>query len=394
MATKVMYLLDRYEGPQAGTEGQLLQLLEHLDRTRFEPAMAVLRTSEYIEHHTLPCAVQTLGITRLLSSRSIIKLTRFAAGLRREGFRLVHCFFNDVSIIAPPLLRMFGLRVIVSRRDMGFWYRPWNLALLRIVAPFVDRYVTNSQAVKRIVEDREWIPSWKATVIYNGYLPTPTTNTDANKAPCIAPLPGHGPIVGMVANLRPIKRIDQLIKAFALVRRQHRDARLVVVGGDSLNENGVSMKKELDALADSLGIRDWIDFPGSSKDPAAFIRQFSVAVLCSESEGFSNSLIEYMQLGRPVVCTNTGGNPELIEDGVNGFLVPVGDVATLADRIGRLLGDPITADRFGEAARETVRSSYSHVRMVTEQMACYDAVVSGRRFEPEHEGNAGVERQH
>ena len=198
----------------------------------------------------------------------------------------------------------------------------------------------------------------------------------------------------MVANLRPIKRIDDLIKAFALVRRQHPAARLVVVGGNSLSNSGSSMKEDLYALADSLGILDCIDLPGSSKDPSAYIRQFSVAVLCSESEGFSNSLIEYMQLGRPVVCTATGGNPELIEDGVNGLLVPVGDVTALADRIVRLLGDPAMADRLGDAAQETVRSSYSHVRMVTEQMACYDAVMSGRRTEREIEGNASVKRQY
>ena len=64
-------------------------------------------------------------------------------------------------MVAPPLLRMFGLRVVVSRRDMGFWYRRWNLALLRIVVPFVDRYVANSQAVKRIVEAKERVPRHK-----------------------------------------------------------------------------------------------------------------------------------------------------------------------------------------------------------------------------------------
>lgn len=393
MAMKIMYLLDRYEGPHAGTEGQLLLLLNYLDRARFEPAMTVLRTSDYIEHHALPCAVHTLGITRLFDIRSIVKLVRFAADLRRKNYRLVHCFFNDVSMVAPPLLKMFGVRVIVSRRDMGFWYSRWNLALLRIVAPFVDRYVANSHAVKKMVVAQEWVPSRKSTVIYNGYLPTTANASDANKTPDVAPLPGQFPIVGMVANLRPIKRIDDLIKAFALVHRQHRGARLVVVGGDNPSSSGGSMKEELYALADSLGILDCVDLPGTSQDPSIHIRHFSVAVLCSESEGFSNSLIEYMQLGRPVVCTATGGNPELITDGVNGFLVPVGDVTTLADRIGRVLGDLALANRIGEAARNTVRSSYSHVRMVTEQMACYDAVVLGGRTECKIEGNPGVERQ-
>lgn len=393
-AVKIMYLLDRYQGPHAGTEGQLLQLIRELDRTRFDPAMAVLRTSDYIEQHSFPCNVQVLGITRLLSVRSLGQLVRFAAHLRRENFGLVHCFFNDVSMVAPPLLRVFGLRVVVSRRDMGFWYRPWNLALLRIVVPFVDRYVANSQAVKRIVESKEWVPARKCIVIYNGYLPTADVKAFPNNATSAPPQLGQASLVGMVANLRPIKRIDDLIRAFAVVRRQHGDARLVVVGGDNLSTSGISVKEELCALADDLGVLDYIDFPGSSQDPAAYIRQFSVAVLCSESEGFSNSLIEYMQLGRPVVCTDTGGNPELIEDGVNGFLVAVGDVKALADRISRLLEDPALASRVGNAARETVRTGYSDVRMVSEQMACYDEVLSRSRSQREIRGNTGVERQY
>jgi glycosyltransferase involved in cell wall biosynthesis len=108
-----------------------------------------------------------------------------------------------------------------------------------------------------------------------------------------------------------------------------------------------------------------------------YIERFTVAVLCSESEGFSNSIIEYLQAGRPVVCTATGGNPEIVRDGHNGFLVPVGDAAALAERLVRLLSDDALARRLGAAGREIV-SSYTQARMVTEQMACYDDVLAGR----------------
>jgi len=220
MATKVMYLLDRYEGPQAGTEGQLLQLLEHLDRRRYEPAMTVLRASDYVEHNELPCTVRILGIARLASIASIVKLVRYAASLRREKYRLVHCFFNDVSMLAPPLLRMFGIRVLVSRRDMGFWYNRLNLVVLRLAARFVSRYVANSKAVKQIVHDQEWVPSRKISVIYNGYLPRREVGCASSPAPDLSRIPSAAAIVGIVANLRPIKRIDDLIHAFAVVRRR------------------------------------------------------------------------------------------------------------------------------------------------------------------------------
>jgi L-malate glycosyltransferase len=390
MATKIMYLVDDYEGPQAGTEGQLLQLLQHLDRSRYEPAMTLLRRSDYVEHNPLYCPVKILGVTKLASVRSILKVLRFALSLRREGYRLVHCFLNDVSLIAPLLLRIFGVRVLVSRRDMGFWYTPGKLAVLRFVSAFVDRYVANCQAVGRVVQQREWAPYRKISVIYNGLL-SPAANQGG--AARTIDLPGaldQAPVVGIVANLKPIKRIDVLIQAVAIARGCYPAVRLLIVGRDGLSQRGRSMCKELEGLASRLGIRNQVIFMGGVDDPAPYVNRFTVAVLCSESEGFSNALIEYMQAGRPIICTDTGGNPELVQDGTNGFLVPVGDVDMLADRLVKLLSDSVLARRLGEAARETVRSTYSHTRMIVEHMACYDEVLSGCRSNEDSKGRRRV----
>jgi L-malate glycosyltransferase len=379
MTTKIMYLLDSYEGPRAGTEGQFLQLLQLLDRSRYEPAMTVLRGSEYVERHPLGCPVTILGVTRLASLRSIFTVLRFALSLRREGYRLVHCFFNDVSLIAPPLLRLFGVRVLVSRRDMGFWYTAGKLAVLRLVSAFVDRYVANCRAVGRVVQQREWAPDKKISVIYNGFFSATAHPGEAVRAIDLPGVPDHAPVVGIVANLKPIKRIDVLIQAVAIACERYPAVRLLIVGKDGLSRSGRSMREELEGLASRLGIRHQVIFTGGVDDPAPYVARFTVAVLCSESEGFSNAVIEYMQAGRPIICTDTGGNPELVQDGTTGFLVPVGDVDTLADRLVTLLSDRGLAWRLGEAARATVRSTYSHTRMIAEQMACYDEVLSDRR---------------
>lgn len=379
MVTKIMYLVDYYEGPQAGTEGQLLQLLQHLDRSRYEPAMTLLRSSDYVEHNLFSFPVKVLGVFNLASLRSIYKVLRFALNLRWEGYRLVHCFLNDVSLIAPPLLRIFGIHVLVSRRDMGFWYTPGKLAVLRLVSAFVDRYVANCQAVGRVVHKREWAPCRKISVIYNGLLSPAATCDSVVHTIDLPGVPDQAPVVGIVANLKPIKCIDVLIRAVAVARERHPAVRVIIVGKDGLSQWGQSMREELEGLANRLGIRDQVIFTGGVDNPAPYINRFTVAVLCSESEGFSNALIEYMQAGRPIICTDTGGNPELVQDGMNGFLVPVNNVDALADRLVKLLSDGALARRLGEAARETVRSTYSHTRMIVEQMASYDEVLSGCR---------------
>jgi glycosyltransferase involved in cell wall biosynthesis len=370
-----MYLIDYYGGPEAGTERQLLQLIQRCDRSRYEPAVTLLRGSDYIQQNPFDCPTRILGLVKLASVRSIFKFARFALGLRREGYRLVHCFLNDVSLIAPPLMRLCGIRVLVSRRDMGFWYTPSKLAVLRVISAFVDRYVVNCLAVAEVVQRREWVPRRKISIIYNGSDASGIGHRAGVSPIAIPLLPDAGPVVGIVANLKPIKRIDVLIRAICVVRERVPGVRLMIVGKDSPSQRGPSMRAELEELAAVLGLRETILFAGGVDEPMPYVRRFTVAVLCSESEGFSNALIEYMQAGRPVVCTDTGGNPELVQDGVNGFLVPVGDVCELADRIIKVLSDSCLAGKLGHAARETVRA-FSHTRMLEEQMACYDEILS------------------
>lgn len=374
MAVKVMYLMDYYAGSHGGTERQFLQLVQLLDRSRYEPAITLLRGTEYAERNGFPCSMEVLGIHTLTSLRSIFRVLHFALRLCQNNYRLVHCFFNDSTLIAP-LFKLFGIRVIVSRRDMGFWYTPRNLVMLRLAAPFIDRYVANSQAVKRVVEQQESVPASKISVIYNGYVRYPEADGVSGDTGRLSEIPNHAPIIGIVANLSPVKRVDTLILAFGQISSQYPEARLVIIG----NSYDPKMRDPLVELASRLGVHERVIFTGSVEDPSPYIKKFDIAVLCSESEGFSNSLIEYMQAGHPVVCTDTGGNPELVRDGYNGFLFPVGNAEILADRLARLLSDKALAQRLGEAARESVRSTYTHTRMVTEQMACYDEILTTGR---------------
>jgi glycosyltransferase involved in cell wall biosynthesis len=375
---QILYLVDRYDGPHAGTERQLLQLIEGLDRSRFQPTVALLRNSGLTAHKSFSCPVEILGVQRLASVRSALKLIQCARRHRARGSRIVHCYFNDASLVAP-IFRLFGMQVIVSRRDMGFWYTPFVLTVLRLVGPFVSQYVANSCAVKESVSRHEWVPPRKISVIYNGYRGRADAAQDsaawrsaqAGILPCV---PAGVPVIGLVANLRPIKRIDVLVEAMARICARQPDVRTVVVGADAPGPSGESMRDSLIRLAERLGVRDRIVFTGGVADASLYINRFSVAILCSESEGFSNALIEYMQAGRPIVCTRAGGNPELIEDGNNGFLVPVGDPDVLAARVILLLADDNLARRLGAAARETVRFAYTEAGMVSEQMSCYDRV--------------------
>lgn len=359
VARRIVFFADRIAHWNAGTERQLLLLGTELAKRGWEVPLYVLKRSASVVDCDWPGAVEVLDCKRIASPLSWWRLFRVALKEKAKGARLTHCFFNDSAIIVPPVFWLTGLKSIVSRRDMGFWYTSGNLRALRFVRRFVAVVVANCQAVAESVCRSEGFESQSVAVIFNGLvtskLPPRATNKDQL-------------VVGMVANIRKLKRIDDAIRAFALVTEQFPNARLRIVGDGDVTE--------LEKLVVSLGIEGKVEFPGQTDDPAAEIATFSVAMLTSESEGLSNAIIEYMQAGVPVICTDTGGNPELITHNESGFLAEVGDIDALSDCLGQLLSDANIRHQMGETARQSIRELCSTEKMIEAHLQVYRKVMA------------------
>ena len=365
---RVLYVIDEYRNPNAGTERQLYRLISGLDRNRFAPELAVFRGSEYIDSGAFPCPVRHWNVQKIASMSTLLSMRRRAIESRREGFRVVHAFFNDAAVLIPFFFRRAGLKVLSSRRDMGFWYNGPTLAALRVMARFTDSVIANSAAVAKNVEQAERIPRSKISVIYNGVEP-PKSDSDSGPelAEVLSRLSGKR-VVGIVANIRPVKRVEDLAKAFERVALEVPDSVLVIVGGGTPDA--------IEARAQAAGIGDRVMFTGQIPNPDSLIERFDVAVLCSESEGLSNSIIEYMLHGKPVVATDTGGNPELVEEGITGRLVPVGDTTSLAERIIELLKDRETATRLGTEARKRAIARFEMQAMIGAHETLYSRLLN------------------
>jgi L-malate glycosyltransferase len=369
--TKILYVMDTLHGGDrvGGTEGQFLQLLSHLDRRRFEPHLALFRSTLYVEQvANVSCPVTVLGIQKLLSPRSMGKLLQLTSRVYTERFSLVHVFLTDASLAAPLFCRLGGARVVVSRRDMGFWYTPSALRVLRVSNLLVSCIIANSEAVRLNVHRRERYPLRGTEVFYNGHDPARFDS---------APLAGFrerlgigasDPIIGMVANLSPWKRQGDLLHAFALVHRQHPSAHLVLVGTGS-------MEATLKETARAIGLERKVHLIGGVADAVPIVKHFTVGVLCSESEGLSNAVIEYMGAGKPTVCTNVGGNSEIISDGESGFLVDPGDLVTLAARLNYLLANASVCESMSRTARVRAQHLTSQ-HMATRHMNLYARLAS------------------
>jgi glycosyltransferase involved in cell wall biosynthesis len=161
-------------------------------------------------------------------------------------------------------------------------------------------------------------------------------------------IPPDAPVVGTVANLKPHKGLQHLLKAAVLIRRELPAARFLVVG-----EGGA--KKDLEALASKLGLEDTVTFAGFREDAVRVASAFDVFAMSSLHEGLSIALVEAMALGKAVVVTRVGGLPEVVQDGKDGILVPPSNPVALAARIIDVLRDPALRERMGLAARKRAK---------------------------------------
>jgi glycosyltransferase involved in cell wall biosynthesis len=180
---------------------------------------------------------------------------------------------------------------------------------------------------------------------------------------------GLQPMILTVAGLIRRKGIHHILDALALLRDVS-DFRFVVCGEGPERAN-------LEAQSARLGLADRVTFLGrvDRETIPTYFAACDIFVLASVMEAAGNVLFEAMAAGRPVICTDSGGPGEYIDDGETGFVVPVGDPAALANRIGRLLNDPALADRLGREGRRRSVGEFAYGRMVSDLIHVYDDVL-------------------
>lgn len=362
---RILFLIDEIVGKGAGTERQLLGLIARLDRQRFDPVLCCLRESEWLRENDPGCESFVLGFRSFHGSTFLPSLLRLARFVRRTGVDVVHTFFVDASLLGPVAARLGRARGVAAwRRDMGYWHTKPILWALRLVDLLLDRVLVNALAVGEVVAAAEWMPRERILIVPNGvdldrFGPAGEQDRARVRSALLSRC-GASPdscLVGVVANLRPVKRIDDFIRAAALVRRVKQGVRFIIVGKGALEQ-------ELVALAGEEGVDGAMHLIDDCDDPALLLPAFDVGVLPSDSEGCSNTLLEYMAAGLGVVATRVGGNSELIEDGKSGLLVERGRPEQLAGAILRLLEEPGLRARLGRRARATVVERHSEERMV------------------------------
>ena len=347
-----------------GTERQMSELITRLDPHRFEVHVACFRR----EGLWLPkveraaASVVEFRLSSFSSPATAARLASFAAWCRRRRIAVLQAcdFYANVFALPGGALARVPVR-IGSRRDILLPGRSGGQhRLQRYAYRFAHRVVANSRAAAAQAAS-EGVPERKLAVIPNGIDPDgyrPAVRRRTRR------------VITTVANLREGKGHDILFAAASDVIRQCPDVILRLVGDGA-------MREALEQDVRAKGLERHVEFLGHCEDVPDVLGASDLFVLPSRTEAFPNGLVEAMAAGLPSIASDAGGIPELIQHGVNGLLVPVGDAGALAAAIVSLIADGDRAAALGTAARRTIEARYSYTRMVADFEQLYLTELAG-----------------
>jgi glycosyltransferase involved in cell wall biosynthesis len=237
----------------------------------------------------------------------------------------------------------------------------------------VDCFIAASEAIRQMLLG-DGIPPERTITVHEGIDVDHVAATPAVNLHEALFLPHGAPIVGNVAALVPHKGQRYLIDAAHLVVQHAPDTRFVILGEGELREH-------LEKQVHEHHLEKHVLLPGFRTDVLGCIKAFDLFVMSSVTEGLGTSLLDAMAAARPIVATTAGGIPEIVEDGVNGLLVPPRDARALADAILRALRDADLRGRLGDAGFARVNERFTVERMVAQTAAAYEQIVAQRREE-------------
>jgi glycosyltransferase involved in cell wall biosynthesis len=376
----VVALVDRLV--HGGAERLAADIATRLDPERFASTLCVSRWS-HPSHAAAPEVPQRLRETAEAAGVRFVGLSRRATWdvpawaplvrlLRSGQVQVVHGHMFGSNVWAVALGRATGVPIVIAHEHSwaftGDRFR--TLVDRNVIGRGSDAVIACSRADRRRMIEVEGIPEATVVLVPNGIVgraPTPGRNLRGELG-----IPAGAPVVVSVGALRAEKRFDLLLQAARELADRQPDLRVVIAGAGA--ERGA-----LEALASRLGLGQRARLLGARDDVPDVLAMADVAVTCSDFEGSPLSVLEYMEAGLPVVATQVGGLPDLIDDRVHGLLVPRREPAALARAIGDLLGDPQRRQAMGAAGRRRRREQFDFGVMVARLEDLYERLYAGRR---------------
>jgi glycosyltransferase involved in cell wall biosynthesis len=336
-----------------------MNIATRLDPERFESILCVSRwplprppsaaTDDALERLSAS-GVRLFGLGRR-GKVDIWVWSRLARLLRRQRIDVLHAHKFGSNVWGTLIGQITRVPVVLAHEHTwSYEGNPLRRFLDReLVSRAADRFIAVSREDQRRMIEIEHIDPRRTLFIPNGVVSLPpASGRDVRAELGIDP---HTPVIGAVGMLRPQKAHHVLVRAAALLAESGADFRVLIVGDGPERAN-------LEQLTAELGLAHTISFLGARTDVPDVLVSLDIAVSCSDFEGSPLAVMEYMDAALPVVATDVGGLPDLIEPGVHGLLVAPKDPPALAAALAELLGDPQRARAMGERGRQRRRAEF------------------------------------
>lgn len=313
---------------------------------------------------------------------AVFNLSLKGAGDMYSAYRLAaYCKENNIEIIHAHLGRDYWLAFaakqlypqikIIFTRHLLF---PLKQSFMhKIMHRSADRIIAVSKAVEKVIEEAGFVDQSKLTTIYNGIDVDKFKRASSGMLRHELGLTAAIPIIGIVGHVSEHKGQDIVIRSIPSIIKMLPDAKIVIVGDDFQQGTYIQQLKD---LAYKIGVADHVIFLGPRNDIPEIMKDLDAFVLASHNEPFGLVIVEAMAAGVPVVVTRAGGALEIVEHGINGFLVPVGDIAILSEYVCKIVKDKSLSVTISKNAILRVQSLFSIEIMVEKTIEVYREVLS------------------
>jgi glycosyltransferase involved in cell wall biosynthesis len=351
-----------------GKERRLVELMKEIKlRQQFEFELVVMNPEiNYREIFDLKIKIHYL-IRKTKKDFSVFR--KFYKICKEYKPDIIHCWDNMTAFYSIPSCRLLNIKllngmVVDSPSNRNILNKKWLRA--KLVFQFSNLVIGNSKAGLKAYN----VPSKKSFVVYNGY------NFNRNerlleKKIIRQQLNIHTPyIIGMVATFSEFKDYRTYYNAASIVLRNRNDVTFLSIGN---NTDSLASKVMVDGE-----FKNHFRLLGKKSEIESFINAIDIGVLATFTEGISNSIMEYMALGKPVIATSGGGTNEIVEDNKTGFLVKTSDAEDLANKMELLLNNAELRTQMGSKGQERIRNLFSINTMVKKYISFYERLVSNK----------------